>query len=121
MQSTGQGTSSGQGNAAPNVAPMSPSQRAELEALKAQIAALEQRPTASELQTAAQERYLAQQHKREDLAMGVGAAMLFPLVIAVAIRIMRRGLHKESAPQALEADRLARLEQAVDAIAVEVE
>jgi hypothetical protein len=48
-------------------------------------------------------------------------AVLFPLTIAYARRIWRRGAAVVASVPAELADRLTRIEQAVDAIAVEVE
>ncbi len=58
-----------------------------------------------------------------DQLAGLGGFMLLmPLMIALAIRIVRRGTQRADALQPLiDADRFQRLEQAVDSIAVEVE
>jgi uncharacterized iron-regulated membrane protein len=47
-------------------------------------------------------------------------AIAFPLVVAVAVRLIRRK-PAQKAPVALEDNRLARLEQAVESVAIEVE
>ena len=48
--------------------------------------------------------------------------VLFPIAIAMARNIWRRGSYREAAPASAEsAQRMERLEQAVDAIAIEVE
>jgi hypothetical protein len=47
--------------------------------------------------------------------------VLFPLSIAMATRIFRRGRHAPAAASAESMQRMERLEQAVDAIAIEVE
>ena len=113
QQSTGQGTSA-------DAAPITALQQAELKQLQSLLQQLNERPVASEAQLAMEERRLNIQHKQETFAGVAAVALAFPLVIAIAIRIIRRG-HREVAAQPLEGDRLARLEQAVDAIALEIE
>jgi hypothetical protein len=45
----------------------------------------------------------------------------FPLVVGAAVRMVRRKPAAKATPQALEDNRLARLEQAVESVAIEVE
>ncbi|MHB1096158.1 MAG: hypothetical protein ACYC3F_08285 [Gemmatimonadaceae bacterium] len=55
-----------------------------------------------------------------DISIAFIAAVLFPLTVAFAIRMLRRGARAAAFPSAV-ADRIARIENAVDTIALEVE
>ena len=54
-----------------------------------------------------------------EIKVGGAFLLLFPLVVAIAIRIMKRGSTTSPAP--ISPDRFARLESAMESVAVEVE
>ena len=56
-----------------------------------------------------------------DISIAFIAAVLFPLTVAFAIRMLRRGARAAAAFPSAVADRIARIENAVDTIALEVE
>ncbi|MEP6763533.1 MAG: hypothetical protein ABJB66_04435 [Gemmatimonadaceae bacterium] len=58
-------------------------------------------------------------HTQEEIGLAGGFLLLFPLVVALAIRILKRGSSTSQAP--IPPDRFARLETAMESIAVEVE
>lgn len=56
-----------------------------------------------------------------DISIAFIVAVLFPLTIAFAVRMLRRGARAAAAFPSAVADRIARIENAVDTIALEVE
>ena len=51
----------------------------------------------------------------------VGLVLFFPLVVALAVRIVRRGSRSNTVSTGVDQMRFARLEQAVEAVAIEIE
>lgn len=56
-----------------------------------------------------------------DISIAAIVAIGFPLAVAYSIRMLRRGAHAAAAFPSAVADRIARIENAVDTIALEVE
>jgi hypothetical protein len=101
------------------VGPFSNIQRQELDMLLRQ---LNQRPAPTPEQIAFQEHQLDMQHRQETMAGVAGFVLMMPIVIAIAVRLVRRGRQAPVVQRAaLDDERFNRLEQAVDAIAVEIE
>ncbi|MEP6780028.1 MAG: hypothetical protein ABJC26_09080 [Gemmatimonadaceae bacterium] len=93
--------------------------RAQLAETRAQLAAMQAQTTDPVFVATTQPQPLIFGHTQEEIGLAGSFLLLFPIVLAIAVRIWKRGSSTSPAP--ISPDRFARLESAMESVAVEVE